>query len=69
MKIVITIDTDNDAFQPNETSKENEVMRILRMLADDIFQHNIRSNPIYDINGNKVGEFKIEDSRENANKR
>ena len=59
MKAIITIDLDNDAFQPY---KSKEVVRILRRLADDIKTKGICAAPtkLMDINGNSVGRFDLE---------
>ncbi|CAK0779612.1 Jag_N domain-containing protein [Azospirillaceae bacterium] len=54
MRLVIRIDMDNDAFQPDFAP---ELSRILRYLADlpqiDTFKG------IYDVNGNKCGEIDL----------
>ena len=58
-KIIITIDTDNDAFQciaPDGMS--HELPRILESLSDYIVKYNELPPAIYDINGNKCGTIK-----------
>jgi hypothetical protein len=66
MKLTITIDTDNDAFQPEDICDINEVAaleisRILQTLARDfefagLHQAGFSGAPIFDSNGNVVGE-------------
>lgn len=54
MKINITIDTDNHAFEGN--NRGAEVARILRKIADEYEDGAWVSESIQDINGNNVGE-------------
>jgi hypothetical protein len=54
-KIIITIETDNDAFYRN---KEGEVKRILK---ERVFgREGIMYGSIRDVNGNKVGSIEEE---------
>ena len=64
MKIQVKLKTGNAAFAPDT---EYEVGRILHDLADNLQEHLITihqkkgtpiSFPLYDANGNVVGEFK-----------
>jgi hypothetical protein len=52
-KITISISTVNDAFYP---TVEEETIRIIRKLADNIELNGINDGPLMDLNGNKVGE-------------
>lgn len=64
MKITITIETDNDAF--NEAWAGNEAARILKKLGDNL--EGYRSEELYafdelslrDFNGNTCGTVKVE---------
>jgi len=60
MKLVITIDLSNDAFQPNPGP---EVGRILYELARDIKDEGelVDYSPIADVNGNIVGRYRLEE--------
>ena len=65
MKITITIECDNDAFQP---TPERELGRILRRLAGDLDHFTERyvvldDMKLRDINGNTVGIVKVTDFR------
>ena len=61
--IIITINTDNAAFEDDE---EVEVARILRNLANRIEMAGCRAQgPLRDINGNIVGEFIIKEDHAN----
>jgi hypothetical protein len=51
----IKIETGNAAFE--DDNKEYEIARILREAADKIEGGQTTGN-LYDINGNRVGEFK-----------
>ena len=53
-KVLVEIDLDNDAF-----ADRNELVRILNKLADDVGKGFMTEINIRDINGNKVGTFKI----------
>ena len=53
-KALVEIDLDNDAF-----ADRNELVRILNKLADDVGKGFMTEINIRDINGNKVGTFKI----------
>lgn len=58
MKVVITIECDNEAFKPKA---KKEVRRILNELNKLCFM-NLRIIgylPLLDINGNKVGTFEV----------
>lgn len=52
-QIIITINTENSAFEGNE---EHEVARILRNIADKIENGQQPRKPM-DINGNSVGSI------------
>lgn len=59
MKIKISIETSTPAFDTeddNYSNAEGEVARILRQLADKWETFGIDDTPLYDIDGNKVGE-------------
>jgi len=53
-KIIIEIETENDAFYPEPY---DEIARILREIAKDV-ELNKFIKP-YDINGNPVGKIKV----------
>jgi hypothetical protein len=55
---VLTINCENDAFQPDPTM---ELERLLRDIADRIAMGDVISTyrTIYDANGNDVGRFKL----------
>ena len=56
MRYVISIDVENDAFQPR---RADEVARILREHADLVARYGLLKgdcNLLYDANGNLVGE-------------
>lgn len=55
MKVKITINCDNAAF---DDAPATELARILHELEQEILD-GTDSKPLYDINGNKVGEFII----------
>lgn len=55
MKATITIRMDNAAFEEPAT----ELVRILRKLATKIEEEGLTRAPLFDINGNKVGLYKI----------
>ncbi len=56
MKLIITIDLDNDAFLPNPRP---EISRILRELAIKYDNPTIHSMVIKDINGNTTGKIEL----------
>lgn len=59
MKLKITIDLDNAAFEP---ASGTEAARILRALAERLDGDNLRAKdlrPLRDLNGNRVGEAKV----------
>ena len=56
-KVEITIETDNDAFQP---APNIELARILREIAINL-EYNAEREIIRDINGNTVGHYKSTD--------
>ncbi len=63
MKVLIEINCDNDAFGD---TPYREVSRILDSLGDKIGEFHISLkeegiNPIFDINGNKVGTLIVEE--------
>lgn len=58
-KLVIEINTDNDAFGDNP---KIEIARILRLHAKKIEDWGIEDRPILDRNGNKVGSLKYFES-------
>jgi hypothetical protein len=53
----IKIETDNEAFQKG--NKEIELVRCLKDVIEWI-EIGREENPIYDLNGNKVGYFKLQ---------
>jgi len=59
MKFKLEIETDNAAF---EDGPESEVARILRALAARIENEFCMSQPVFDINGNRVGRSTVEAS-------
>jgi len=60
MKITININTDNAAF--DEDFPEFEVIRILNKLTEKLEHNGLNCEyPLIDLNGNKVGELKIND--------
>lgn len=50
----VHFETDNAAFQDGDGPAE--IARILRRVAD-LVELNRTSNPVYDINGNALGQF------------
>ena len=58
MKATITIEMDNAAFEGGHAT---ELGRILRALAERIEDDGPNYAPCIDSNGNKVGEFNIQD--------
>ncbi len=56
MKIIIDLETDNDAFQQDPPT---ELMRILLVTISKI-SGGIDGGPLMDINGNTVGKFDVE---------
>jgi hypothetical protein len=65
MKITITIRTDNAAFDEENGGVELEVSRILqklaRDLADGIRNASIGPMKLRDVNGNTVGDVRVDD--------
>lgn len=60
MKLKIEITMDNAAFfNDDETHNPLEAADILRDLADKIEENGDCSGPIFDCNGNKVGNAKV----------
>lgn len=59
MNITITINTDNDIFQPDPVY---ETQRLLRRLAACIGEKGLEERKLIDTNGNSIGEMKIKDS-------
>jgi hypothetical protein len=60
--VTITINTDNHAFQ-GPGYKAYEIVRILRELSRNIEESGIIGWKLRDINGNPVGEVKIDNTR------
>lgn len=58
MKIIITINMDNDAFSPYP---ESEMAKILERYAMNMRQYGIEELRIKDTNGNTCGNLVIED--------
>lgn len=59
MKIIIEINTENDAF---EKDRDGEVCRILREFSDNIFAHglgNLQNKPLTCITGFSCGTWKV----------
>jgi hypothetical protein len=56
MDFTLTIETSNDAFQPDP---EAEIARILRETARRVVNGNYAGRLI-DVNGNRVGEFRLD---------
>jgi hypothetical protein len=54
----LTIKTDNAAFSDEEGGPGYEIARLLRKAADQVEQGET-GRPIFDINGNRVGEFAL----------
>lgn len=62
MKVVVTINTDNDAFTDYPTG---EVARILRQYANKVNEESVvEPTFLKDINGNTVGEVRVYESVE-----
>ena len=57
MKLTITINTDNDAFQGD--AEETEIARILRDIADRCRREGVSSRKLRDFNGNTCGSLKV----------
>jgi hypothetical protein len=57
MKATIEIKMDNAAF--NESGWDVELVRILRELCDKIERDAREESKLYDVNGNRVGEFVV----------
>ncbi len=53
-KFKLTIDISNDAFQPDSGP---ELVRILREVANQVEYGLSDARGVYDINGNKIGEW------------
>lgn len=56
----LEITTDNAAFEDDEGS---EVARILSALAERLAAGSERGGGLYDLNGNRVGQWSLEPSR------
>ncbi|MFJ3084351.1 hypothetical protein ACIPJG_31985 [Streptomyces halstedii] len=52
----------NAAFQEEEGGPEMEVSRILRHAATRVEEGFLDAGSLYDINGNKVGEYRVTES-------
>lgn len=62
MDVVININMDNSAFVDGK-NEQQELSRILHKLAEDLFGSQIGNEiPLYDINGNKVGNVVFVDN-------
>lgn len=59
MKLTISIDCDNAAFE--DSGPENELARILRDLAARLERDGMNPVTLRDINGNTVGAANFED--------
>lgn len=63
MKFTLTITgMGNAAFQEDEDfggNPETEVARILRTAADRIENGHLDAGSLWDVNGNKVGEYRV----------
>ncbi|MFE8916892.1 hypothetical protein [Streptomyces globisporus] len=63
MKFTLTITgMGNAAFQEEEGGPELEVSRILRHAAKRVEGGSLDAGSLYDINGNKVGEYRVTES-------
>ena len=56
----IEMNTDNAAFDGDDYVRGTEVAAILRCVANEI-EMGRGSGPVFDINGNRVGNYKMED--------
>lgn len=64
-KVVVTIETDSDAFAEYPTG---EVARILRQYANKVDQvSTVEPTFLKDINGNTVGEVRVYEGLEGSN--
>ncbi len=61
MKVTLTITTDNAAFV--DLPPERELARILRGAAERVIMKGLNNAQgyLHDVNGNKVGELKVEE--------
>lgn len=59
MLCTLTIDCDNSAFQPDDTSRGEELKRIFTTLATLLGQGYQEVPTIYDVNGGNVGSLTI----------
>lgn len=57
MTIMLTMETDNAAFEGENMAPE--IARILRAVADDIDANGVRGLKLRDVNGNTVGRFGV----------
>lgn len=55
----LTIQTANAAFSDDDGGPEYEIARLLRAAADDVIEGARTSSPIFDVNGNTVGEWRL----------
>ena len=58
MTCKISIKTDNAAFGDTDSSRAEEVARLLREIAADM-DNGSTSGPVIDLNGNKVGTWDL----------
>lgn len=64
MKLHITIDTGNAAFSPWWPTEAARILRELANKCDRLADEEAnRSDPVRDLNGNKVGKFAITGGR------
>lgn len=61
IRVVIEFKTDNAAF---DEDKLIESKRIIQHATDQILEEDLYSGFLFDINGNKVGEWSYEDTEE-----
>jgi hypothetical protein len=61
MKLTITIDSDNDAFEPDPGPELARILKDIARKIADTNQYQIATTfPLYDMNGNFVGKLKYE---------
>jgi len=62
MKVSLTIDTANAAFDGDVTSEVTDILRVLtyKITLGDVELEPGASYPLRDSNGNRVGFFKVE---------
>jgi hypothetical protein len=62
MELALKINIDNDAFNGNEW--QSEVIRCLKKVIDQIADEDRSWGAVIDINGNRVGEWDIDNNDE-----